>query len=62
MVTSAQHRRAATALAKRYGFRLYRKRRHLIWRNDAGAQVTCAATPSCHHALRNFEARLRRYA
>lgn len=62
MPSASQHLRAATEIAAAHGFRLYRKRRHLIWRNDNGVQVVCAATPSCHHALANFRARLRRYS
>jgi hypothetical protein len=61
MTSASQHLREATALAAAHGFRLYRKRRHLIWRNDDGVQVVCAASPSCRHALANFKARLRRY-
>ena len=60
MVSGSQHMRAATEVAKKHGFFLYRQRRHMIWRNAAGAQVVCARTPSCHHALRNFECSLRR--
>ena len=61
MAASQNHIRAAIKLAARYGFRLHRHRKHMIWRNRRGAQVVCSATPSDHHALANFEARLKRY-
>ena len=48
-------RRVLTAL----GFVLVRHKKHEVWKK--GAQIVIVPrSPSCHHALRNFEARLRR--
>jgi len=56
-----RHFNAARKIAEEHGFHLHRRRKHLVWRNADGVQVVCAASPSDHHALANFRARLRRY-
>ena len=52
--------RDAAKVAKKHGFKLYRKTKHMIWRNDAGAQVVCPLTSSDRRMLRHFEAQLKK--
>ena len=42
------------------GFRLHRTGKHLVWRDDSGAQVVTAVTPSCHRHLQNIRRDIRR--
>ena len=62
MSPRSQAVKATVQIAARYGFRLHRQHRHLIFRNDCGTQVVTSATPSDRRQLRNFEARCKRSA
>ena len=50
----------ALAIAERYGFHLVRVRKHMVWRNDTGAQVVCPSSSSDWRSLKNFEQQCRR--
>jgi predicted RNA binding protein YcfA (HicA-like mRNA interferase family) len=51
-------------LAEEYGFRRVRGggRRHLIYRNHKGAQISVSASPSDHRSLLNLRSLMRRYS
>ena len=58
-----QHIQAISAIAERHGFRLLRKKKHLIFVGADGRwRVVVGKTPSCHHALANVEATFRNAA
>jgi predicted RNA binding protein YcfA (HicA-like mRNA interferase family) len=44
------------SIAKKYGFRLIRRKKHFVFRNDNGIQLVTAASPSDHRAAKNIEA------
>jgi len=48
------------ALAKKYGFKLIRQKKHYIFRNDKGLQLVTAKSPSDVRALQNIEATIKR--
>lgn len=49
-------------MAGRYGFRLHRQGKHLVFRDARGQQVVVARSPSDQRALQNIEAQFRRAA
>jgi hypothetical protein len=59
----ADHQRQIIAIAKRHGFVLHRRSKHLVFRLPGGrAQVVTGKTLSCHRAIANIEAQFRNAA
>jgi hypothetical protein len=54
--------RSLITMARRYGFRLERHKKHLVFRNERGDTVVAAKTISCHRALANIESNFRNAA
>ena len=48
------------SLASKYGFKLIRSKKHLVFRNDYGIQFVTAASPSDHRAVKNIKALIKR--
>jgi predicted RNA binding protein YcfA (HicA-like mRNA interferase family) len=48
------------ALAEQYGFKLIRKKTHLVFRNNKGIQLVTAASASDHRAFKNIKSIIKR--
>ena len=58
-----QKRKLVYELARKYGYKLIRSKKHLIWQHSiTGAIVTTAKSASDHRAMKNQEKRFMRFA
>lgn len=48
------------AIAGRYGFKLIRSKRHLVFRNQDGVQLVTSASPSDQRAFKNIESNIKK--
>jgi len=52
--------REIIAFVKRYGFKLIRKKKHLIFENQDGLRLVTSRTPGDHRAFQNIETNIKR--
>jgi len=54
------NRRELFALVKRYGFVLYREKKHYIFKHSSGALLTCSKSSLDKHYLLNIKSVIKR--
>jgi hypothetical protein len=54
-VNRSESTKKIVAIAGKYGFKLIRSKKHLVFRNDSGVQLVTAASPIDHRAFKNIE-------